>query len=83
MANLVDKCKSEMAKLRQKGQTLFSNGSGDSGDANAARCSEGLQTKDGISTGLGSAFGRVMRVNSPASLYSDASVFMIVECISP
>lgn len=79
MSSLVDKCKSEMAKLRQKGQTLFSNnGSGES-SPNAEGNQE--QIKDGRSPGSGSAFGRVMRVKPP--LYSDASVFMIVECFSP
>lgn len=77
MSKLVDKWKTEMAKLQQKGQALFSSESGESLPSNAG-CSQGARTKEGNSNGLASAFGRVMRVN-----YSDASVFMIVECFSP
>lgn len=79
MSKLVDMWKSEMAKLSQKGQTLFSNG--ESLPSNAG-CSQGEQTKES-SNRLASAFDRVMPINSPVALYSEASVFMIVECFSP
>ena len=79
MSGLVDKWTSEMAKLREKGQTMFSNGS----SLTNAESSQRVQAKEKEenSTGLVPAFSRFMRVNSPVVLYSEASV-SILECLS-
>nr|POF24602.1 hypothetical protein CFP56_77968 [Quercus suber] len=79
MSGLVDKWTSEMAKLREKGQTMFSNGS----SLTNAESSQRVQTKEKeeSSTGLVPAFSRFMRVNLPVMLYSEASV-SILECSS-
>ncbi|KAK7821366.1 hypothetical protein CFP56_037780 [Quercus suber] len=79
MSGLVDKWTSEMAKLREKGQTMFSNGS----SLTNAESSQRVQTKEKEegSTGLVPAFCRFMRVNLPVMLYSEASV-SILECSS-
>ena len=68
-----------MAKLREKGQTMFSNGL----SLTNAESSQRVQAKEEeeSSTGLVSAFSRFMRVNSPVVLYSEGSV-SILECLS-
>ena len=70
---------SEMAKLREKGQTMFSNGS----SLTNAESSQRVQAKEEeeSSIGLVPAFSRFMRVSSPVVSYSEASV-SILECLS-
>ncbi|KAK9988227.1 hypothetical protein SO802_028466 [Lithocarpus litseifolius] len=79
MSGLVDMWTSQMAKLREKGQTMFSNGS----SLTNAESSQRVQAneKEESSTGLVPAFSRFMRVNSPVVLYSEASV-SVLECLS-
>ncbi|KAK7841940.1 hypothetical protein CFP56_014647 [Quercus suber] len=79
MSGLVDMWTREMAKLREKGQTMFSNGS----SLTNAESSQRVQAKDKeeSSTGLFPAFSRFTRVSSPVVLYSEASVSML-ECLS-
>ena len=78
MSGLVDMCTREMAKLREKGRTMFSNGS----SLTNAESSQRVQAKDKeeSSTGLFPAFSRFMRVSSPVVSYSEASVSML-ECL--
>lgn len=71
-----------MAKLRQKGRTLFSNGSSTSTDT-AAGSSDMVQPKGDSFTELSSAIHRIVGVNSPVALCSESSVSMILECVSP
>ena len=79
MSGLVDMWTSMMSKLREKGQTMFSNGS----SLTNAESSQRIQAKEKeeSSAGLVPAFSRFMRVNSPVVLYSEASV-SILECLS-
>ena len=79
MSGLVDKWTSEMAKLREKGQTMFSNGS----SLTNAESSQRVQAKEEeeSSIGLVPAFSWFMRVNSPVVLYSEGSD-SILECLS-
>lgn len=70
MSGLVDMWTSMMAKLREKGQTMFSNGS----SLMNAESSQRVQAKQESSTGLVPAFSRFMRVNSPVVLYSEVSL---------
>ena len=68
-----------MAKLREKGQTMFSNGS----SLTNAESSQRVQAKEEeeSSIGLVPAFSRFMRVNSLVVLYSEGSD-SILECLS-
>ena len=75
MFGLVDMWTSETAKLREKGQTMFSNGS----SLTNAESRQSVQAKQESSIGLVPAFSRFMRVNSPVVLYSEVSVSML-EC---
>lgn len=80
MSALVDIWTSELAKMREKGQTNFSNGSS---PANAASSQKIQPIEGGSSTGLVQAFSQFMRANSPVSpRYSEASVSMVVEYLS-
>ncbi|PON56974.1 hypothetical protein PanWU01x14_177040 [Parasponia andersonii] len=83
MSGLVDMWTTEMAKLKEKGQTLFSKGSGPSnaGSFDVVKEKEGSSVS--ASNGLSSAFSRVMGANSALALCSEASISMIVECSSP
>ena len=77
MSGLIDIWTTEMAKLKQKGQTLFSTGSGQS---NAGSVEE-VKGKEMSSTVLNSAFGKIIGPNSAlARVSSEASVFMVVAC---
>ena len=69
---------SEMAKLREKGQTIFSNGTSPTN----AESNQRVQPKEGSSTGLVTAFSRFMPINSPVVLCSEASLSMLVDCFS-
>ncbi|KAF3950822.1 hypothetical protein CMV_023473 [Castanea mollissima] len=79
MSGLVDMWTSMMAKLREKGQTMFSNGSSLTNVESSQRVQ--AKEKEESSTGLVPDFSRFMRVNSPVVLYSEASV-SILECLS-
>ncbi|XVE94111.1 hypothetical protein REPUB_Repub01dG0253100 [Reevesia pubescens] len=80
MSALVDIWTNELAKLREKGQTLFSSGS----SLIAAESSQVVQSQENSSTELARAFvSRVMRLNSPVVLCSEGSVSMLVQCFSP
>ena len=81
MSGVVDIWTTEMAKLKEKGQPLFSKGSGPSN----AGSFDGVKKREGSSAskGLSLAFSRVMGANSALALCSEASVSMIVECSSP
>ncbi|GMY05907.1 hypothetical protein FCV25MIE_01146 [Fagus crenata] len=78
MSGLVDMWTSEMAKLREKGQTIFSNGTSPTN----AESNQRVQPKEGSSTGLVTAFSRFMPINSPVVLCSEASLSMLVDCFS-
>ncbi|KAL4615592.1 hypothetical protein ACB092_07G137500 [Castanea dentata] len=79
MSGLVDMWTSMMAKLREKGQTMFSNGSSLTNVESSQRVQ--AKEKEVSSTGLVPDFSRFLRVNSPVVLYSEASV-SILECLS-
>uniref|UniRef100_A0A7N2MYT5 Uncharacterized protein n=1 Tax=Quercus lobata TaxID=97700 RepID=A0A7N2MYT5_QUELO len=81
MSGLVDMWTSMMSKLREKGQTMFSNGSSLTNAESSQRIQAKEKEKEESSTGLVPAFSRFMRVNSPVVLYSEASV-SILECLS-
>lgn len=82
MSSLIDIWTSELAKLREKGQTLFSNGSSTTDAATGS--SDMVQKPKGYNfTELSSAILPVTRVNSPLALCSESSVAMILECVSP
>ena len=79
MSGLVDMWTREMAKLREKGRTMFSNGSSLTNAESSQRVQ--AEDKEESSTGLFPAFSRFMRVSSPVVSYSEASVSML-ECLS-
>ncbi|KAL4278470.1 hypothetical protein GQ457_03G000870 [Hibiscus cannabinus] len=80
MSALVDIWTDELAKLRVKGQTLFSGGS----RPVAAESGQVAQSQNKSSIELARAFVcRFMPVKSPAVLCSEGSVSMLVECFSP
>ncbi|XWS62477.1 hypothetical protein CRYUN_Cryun06bG0014600 [Craigia yunnanensis] len=80
MSALVDIWTNELAKLREKGLTLFSSGS----SPITAESSQVFLSQEKSSTEVARAFvSRVMRVNSPVVLCSEGSVSMLVQCFSP
>ncbi|KAK8563169.1 hypothetical protein V6N12_011224 [Hibiscus sabdariffa] len=82
MSALVDIWTDELAKLRVKGQTLFSGGAG-TGPV-AAESGHAAQSQKKSSIELARAFVcSFMPVKSPAVLCSEGSVSMLVECFSP
>jgi hypothetical protein len=79
MSAVVNIWTTEVAKLEEKGQTLHSNGSS---PTNHAESSHKVEPKEEAATGLLQAFSRFKRVNSPVVLYSEASISMLLECLS-
>ncbi|KAI5314406.1 hypothetical protein L3X38_043582 [Prunus dulcis] len=73
---------SEMNKRTRKDQTLASNASNASGSTDAGSSQE-VQAKGGInSTVLAPFFGRVVGANSLLTIYSEASISMLVDWFS-
>ncbi|KAE8008435.1 hypothetical protein FH972_004949 [Carpinus fangiana] len=78
MSAVVDIWTRELAKLREKDQSIYSDGS--SPRNNNAESSLKVQAKEEGSTGLVQAFiSRFKRANSPMLIYSDASISMLVD----
>ncbi|KAK9291933.1 hypothetical protein L1049_019885 [Liquidambar formosana] len=81
MSGIVDMWTSEVARLREKGRTIFSSGSSpstlESSQQQVVRAEKESLTRSfpGLT--------RLTGVNSPVLLYSEASVNMLVECFSP
>ena len=78
MSAVVDIWTRELAKLREKGQSIYSDGSSPRKNNNA-ESSQKVQAKEEGSTGLVQAFSRFKRANSPKLIYSDASISMLVD----
>ncbi|EXB63647.1 hypothetical protein L484_026989 [Morus notabilis] len=78
MSGLVDMWTSEKAKMEKNDQTLFSKGSGPSGDVSV----EEVKGKELGSTGFrSSVLGKIRGTISPLAIScSEASVFMVVLC---
>ncbi|KAK9286705.1 hypothetical protein L1049_015108 [Liquidambar formosana] len=80
MSGLVDKLTSELAKLREKGSAIFSSGS----SPTTLESSQVVRAQEeGSLTRSFSGLTRIMRLNPPVFLSSEASVSMLVECFSP
>ncbi|MBA0829181.1 hypothetical protein Goarm_013801 [Gossypium armourianum] len=80
MSALVDIWSDEFAKLREKGQTLFSTGSTHT-TAESGQVVRSL--KKGSTESAGAFVSRVTRVKSPVVLCSEGSISVLVECFSP
>ena len=78
MSGLVDMWTNELAKLQQKGETTDS-----STIQHECSQSQRLQEKEESSTGLAASVAKLMQVNKPRLMFSEASVSMFVECFSP
>ncbi|GMN37503.1 hypothetical protein TIFTF001_006878 [Ficus carica] len=80
MSGLVDRWTEEKAKMKEKGRTLFSKGSG-SGPSSSSSSSveEVVKGKEWSSMGLSSDSSKILG-NSALLLSSEASVFMVVLC---
>ncbi|OMO75268.1 hypothetical protein CCACVL1_16260 [Corchorus capsularis] len=79
MSGIVDKCTREFAKVREKGQTLFSSGS-----TRSVESGQVVQPQERSSNGLIQAMvTRVKPVNSTLLPCSEGSVSMLVQCFSP
>ncbi|EOX97202.1 hypothetical protein QQP08_007238 [Theobroma cacao] len=76
MSGLVDKWRTELAKLREKGQTLFSSGSSPAAASGVESGQVVQQQQERSSNGLMQVF--VTRV-----MCSEGSVSMLVHCFSP
>ncbi|XVF00628.1 hypothetical protein REPUB_Repub04eG0017200 [Reevesia pubescens] len=80
MSALVDIWTNELAKLKEKGQTLFSSGS----SPIATESTQVVRPQEKSSTEVARAFvSRAMRVNTPIMLLSEGSVSLLVQCFSP
>ncbi|KAJ6671305.1 hypothetical protein OIU85_015096 [Salix viminalis] len=80
MPGLVDIWMSNLAKLREKGQTIWSSGS----SPNIGESNEVVQGEEGSLRLAKSwaALSRGTRVNSPAVVFSEASLAMLIDCLS-
>ncbi|KAI5592082.1 hypothetical protein POPTR_004G148100v4 [Populus trichocarpa] len=77
MSGLVDIWTSELSKLREKGQTIWSSGSSPT-NVESSKGEEGsLRLVKPLP-----ALIRGMRVKSPALTYSEASLSMLINCFS-
>ncbi|OAY25461.1 hypothetical protein MANES_17G096800v8 [Manihot esculenta] len=79
MSGLVDIWTAELAKLREKGQTLWSGNSSPTATSESSKLarSEGATLAESLAT-----FVRGMRVKSPGLPYSEAALSMLVDCFS-
>lgn len=80
MSGLVDMWTSELAKLREKGQTIWP--SSGSSPTNLESSKEGESRTGSLGKSL-PTFIRGMRVSAIVLPYSEASISMLVECFSP
>ncbi|XWS40367.1 hypothetical protein CRYUN_Cryun18bG0135100 [Craigia yunnanensis] len=85
MSGLVDKWRTELSKLREKGQSIFSSGSSPASVSSVESGQVGqVQPQERSSNGLIQTFiTRVMAVKSPLVPCSDGSISMLVHCVSP
>ncbi|KAK1269133.1 hypothetical protein QJS04_geneDACA006570 [Acorus gramineus] len=78
MSSLVDMWTSQVAKLREKGRTMLSGGSGSGGSDPGSEPGTPREAPLGMA-GLNQA----MRAEPKAPPYSETAVSMLVECFSP
>ena len=77
MSGLVDIWTGELAKLREKGQAVWSSGSSPT-NVESSKGEEGsLRLVKPLPASI-----RGMRVKSPALTYSEASLSMLVDCLN-
>ncbi|KAM7482556.1 hypothetical protein LguiB_007139 [Lonicera macranthoides] len=81
MSGIVDKWTSELAKLQNKGRTIFSSGS--SPTAQPPEASHVVVHHGAQERSLSSSLGWAQKLNWNLVSYSEASVSMLVECVSP
>ncbi|CAK7329773.1 unnamed protein product [Dovyalis caffra] len=81
MSGLVDIWTSELAKLREKGQNIWSSGSSPTDTAESSKVVPGEEGSLRLAKTL-PALIRGMRVNSPVLAYSEASLSMLIDCFS-
>ncbi|KAJ6345918.1 hypothetical protein OIU78_008556 [Salix suchowensis] len=81
MPGIVDIWMSNLAKLREKGQAIWSSGSS---PTSIGESNEVVQGEEGSLRLAKSwaALSRGTRVNSPALVFSEASLAMLMDCLS-
>ncbi|KAL9391528.1 hypothetical protein Peur_015448 [Populus x canadensis] len=80
MSGLVDIWTGELAKLREKGQAVWSSGSSPT-NAESSKVVPGEEGSLRLVKPLPASI-RGMRVKSPALTYSEASLSMLVDCLN-
>jgi len=84
MSSLVDMCTTEFAKLREKGQAIFSSSSPSGGTSTSTV--EVEERSDATTLGAYPVhLSQALRLKHrpPSTLCSEAAVSMMVECFSP
>ncbi|GLT43076.1 hypothetical protein SLA2020_170490 [Shorea laevis] len=84
MSGIIDMWTCELAKLREKGQTLFPSGSSHVTVESSQADEGGPQERNSSgSSGGGTFISRVMGLKPPAVKFSEGSVSMLVQWFSP